>query len=471
MSTAEAASAQEQLAEWLVRLETASIAGVCEPGMRMALESARSVAKAMSFEFDDAGLRLPCPVVVVGGTNGKGSTCAFIDAMATQAGYRTAVYTSPHLLRFEERLRILGQDSEAADWVAAFEVVAQATEGAGVSLTYFEWVTLAAFEMTRHQLLDLAVFEIGMGGRLDAVNLLSNDVAVLTSIDIDHQAFLGGTREEIGWEKAHIARSGRPLIVGDPVPPSSVAEVAKSIGADLWQLGADFNYQGDRQQWGWTGRGLRRHAMAYPALRGVNQLLNASAALAALAALQARLPVNQGAVMAGLSLVSLPWRFQVLPGQPAVVLDVGHNPHAAGVLASNLDQMGFFPRTFAVLGMLADKDAEGVFLALLSRVDAWFLASLEKDVAGSRAQAAASLAERLVPLLTRVQALRARDGLPAVEVHCHADPVAAMQAAARLADPGDRLVVFGSFITVSAVWPVAQLIGQAPHAPREPDAS
>ncbi|MDP4577617.1 MAG: hypothetical protein NWS77_06510, partial [Burkholderiaceae bacterium] len=183
MSTAEAASAQEQLAEWLVRLETASIAGVCEPGMRMALESARSVAKAMSFEFDDAGLRLPCPVVVVGGTNGKGSTCAFIDAMATQAGYRTAVYTSPHLLRFEERLRILGQDSEAADWVAAFEVVAQATEGAGVSLTYFEWVTLAAFEVTRHQSLDLAVFEIGMGGRLDAVNLLSNDVAVLTSID------------------------------------------------------------------------------------------------------------------------------------------------------------------------------------------------------------------------------------------------------------------------------------------------
>jgi len=470
MPMGDATAAAQALAQWLQRLESASVPGVSSPGMRMALDDVRAVAQAMSFDFNVDGLRLPCHVVVVGGTNGKGSTCAFLDAIATQAGYRTAVYSSPHLLRFEERLRIQGQDSDASDWVRAFEAVGQATETAGASLTYFEWVTLAAFDMVRRQPPNLAIFEIGMGGRLDAVNLLANDAAVLTSIDLDHQAFLGSTREQIGWEKAHIARPGRPLIVGDPLPPVTVAQVAQTIGADLWQFGVDFNYQGDRQQWSWRGRGHARHAMAYPALRGINQLLNASAALAALAALQEQLPVNQGAVRAGLGLVSLPGRFQVLPGQPAVVLDVGHNPHAAGVLASNLDQMGFFPRTLAVVGMLADKDAEGVFAPLVSKVDTWFLASLEGEGLGGRAQRAQRLAERLAPLLLPVQAARAKEGLPAVGVQCLDTPAQAFAAAAAQADPSDRLVVFGSFVTVAAVWPAAQQIGQAPHAPRAPDA-
>jgi dihydrofolate synthase/folylpolyglutamate synthase len=440
------------LAEWLSWLEQQS----GEAHISLGLDRVRTVAQAMGLPMEGHSVRLPPTTVVVAGTNGKGSTCALIASMAIQAGYSVAVYASPHLIQFEERLQFDGALSQAQDWVQGFEQVAQAVLATQVRLTYFEWVTLAAFQMVVSRGVELFVAEIGLGGRLDAVNLLDSDAAVLTSVDLDHQALLGSTREQIGWEKAHVARPGRPFVVADPMPPATVAEVASTLGADLWQFGRDFNYQGDRQQWSWSGRASRRNALGFPALRGTNQLLNASAALAVFAALGHRIPISQGAVRQGLALVELPGRFQVLAGQPAVVLDVAHNPHAAGVLAANLDQMGFFPQTIAVAGLLADKDAEAVFERLASRVDIWCLAGLSEALAGPRAQSAQALLARVQPILQR---------RPEVKLACYDSPQLALEGAAAMADASDRIVVFGSFLTVAQAWHQAKTIGQAPHVP------
>ncbi len=204
--------------------------------------------------------------------------------------------------------------------------------------------------------LDVVILEVGLGGRLDAVNMLDADCAVITSMNLDHMEYLGPDRESIGREKAGIMRAGKPVIVSDPVPPQSVIDHAAAVGADLWRFGTDFNFSGDKQQWGWAGRGRRYAGLAYPALRGANQLVNASGVLAALTALRDRLPVTAQAVRNGLSMVELPGRFQIVPGQPTLVLDVAHNPHSVAALAENLDAMGFYPCTHAVFGAMADKD-------------------------------------------------------------------------------------------------------------------
>ena len=284
----------------------------------MGLDRVKAVATQMALSFD-------CPVITVAGTNGKGSTCAMLEAVLLQAGYRTGVYTSPHLVHFEERCRLHGESASADAFADAFAVV-EAARG-DVSLSYFEFSTLAILHMMSHANLDVAILEVGLGGRLDAVNIIDTDCAVITSIDIDHAAILGNDRESIGFEKAGIMRAGRPVIVSDPVPPQSVIDHAASIGAELWQFGKDFNFSGDKQQWAWAGRGRRYSGMAYPALRGANQLINASGVLAALDALRQRIPVTAQAVRNGLAMVELPGRFQIVPGQPVLVLDVAHNPH------------------------------------------------------------------------------------------------------------------------------------------------
>lgn len=403
----------------------------------LGLERVSSVAGRLGLKKTQAGYVLGATTIVVGGTNGKGSVCAMLESILMQSGYRVALYTSPHLLRFTERLRINGAELTDDQWSSAFERVNRAR---GMeTLTYFEFTTLAAFELIREQSLDAIILEIGLGGRLDAVNIVDHQCAVLTSVDLDHQHYLGDTREKIGWEKSHIARSGRPFIVADPMPTESIIAVAKEIKADLWLLGRDFNYQGDRQQWSWAGRENRRNAMAYPALRGANQLLNASAVLAALAALKDALPVSQGAVREGLALVALAGRFQVLAGQPAVVLDVAHNPHAAGVLSANLDAMGFFPNTYAVVGILADKDCAEIFRRIGDRVDHWCLASLHDDQALARSQTAESLAKAL------------RQSNPGADIDCFESPALAFEHARSCAQPNDRIIVFGSFLTVAHV--------------------
>jgi dihydrofolate synthase/folylpolyglutamate synthase len=285
----------------------------------MGLDRVKTVADRMALRFD-------CPVITVAGTNGKGSTCAMLEAVLLQAGYRTGVYTSPHLVHFEERCRLHGESASAEAFAEAFAAV-EAVRG-DVSLTYFEFSTLAILRLMAQAHLDVAILEVGLGGRLDAVNIIDADCAVITSIDLDHMAILGKDRERIGFEKAGIMRGGRPVIVSDPVPPQSVIDHAAAVGAELWLFGRDFNFSGDKQQWAWAGRDRRYSGMAYPALRGANQLINAAGVLAALEALRQRIPITAQAVRNGLAMVELPGRFQIVPGQPVLVLDVAHNPHS-----------------------------------------------------------------------------------------------------------------------------------------------
>ena len=394
----------------------------------MGLERVREVAERLA-------LRFACPVITVAGTNGKGSTCAMLEAILLQAGYRTGVYTSPHLVHFEERCRLSGQSASAEALAEAFAAV-DAARGE-VSLTYFEFSTLAILWLMSRADLDAVILEVGLGGRLDAVNIVDADCAVITSIDLDHMAILGSDRETIGREKAGIMRAGRPVVVSDPVPPQSVVEHAEAIGADLWRFGRDFNFSGDKQQWSWAGRGRRYSGMAYPALRGANQLVNASGVLAALDALRARIPVTAQAVRNGLAMVELPGRFQIVPGEPVLVLDVAHNPHSVAALAENLDAMGFYPTTHAVFGAMADKDLQPMLQRVGPLVDRWYFTDLPLP----RAASAADLQK----------AWQAQNTRKDVASSVHADPHAALQAAVAAADPADRIIVFGSFYTVGGV--------------------
>ncbi len=417
------------LNDWLTRLESLHAKAI-----DMGLERIASVAQRL-------GLHVDCPVITVGGTNGKGSTCAMLESVLLQGGYRVGLYTSPHFLKFNERARVDGQSVSDEQLCEVFEQV-EAVRG-DVSLTYFEFSTLAILKLFAGAGLDAMILEVGLGGRLDAVNIVDADVAIVTSVDLDHMDYLGDTREKIGFEKAGIFRSGRAAICGDPSPPQALIDHAMAIGADLWLLGRDFNYAGDRQQWNYGGRAMRRNSLAYPTLRGANQLLNASAALAALEALRDRLPLGAQEVRSGLVLVDLPARFQVLPGRPSIILDVAHNPHAAATLAQNLDNMGFHPYTFAVFGAMADKDIAGIFSQLGERIDHWYLCDLPLPRAAS--------AESLEAVL-RASGFRESDQSGAQRsIRCFASPAEAYAAARNHAGENDRIAVFGSFVTVAGV--------------------
>jgi dihydrofolate synthase/folylpolyglutamate synthase len=386
-------------------------------------------------------LRLACPIIIVGGTNGKGSTCAMLESILLQAGYRVGLYTSPHLLRFNERMRINGEEASDEALVDSFCKI-EAARGE-ISLSYFEFTTLAAMQLFADARLDAVIFEVGLGGRLDAVNVLDADVAIVTSVDLDHMEYLGDTREKIGFEKAGIYRSGRAAICADPVPPQSLLQHAEAIGADLWLFGRDFNYQGDRQQWSFSARGQRRNALAYPALRGANQLLNASAVLAALQALSLQLPVSAQDIRNGLATVELPGRFQVLPGRPTVILDVAHNPHAAAVLAQNLGNMGFHPYTYAVFGAMQDKDIAGVIAHLKPHIDHWCVTELPLPRAAK--------AEEIAQMLRAAYGETAGVANAEHSVQSFASPADAFANALSRAGENDRIAVFGSFLTVAGV--------------------
>lgn len=408
------------LAEWL-----AHCAAMHPKTMDLSLERTVAVARALGITFS-------MPVITVAGTNGKGSTCAMLESIARQAGYRVGLYQKPELVNFEERCRVDGAAVHADDLVPHFAAV-EAARGE-TTLTQFEFSTLAIARLLSLAGVDLVILEVGLGGRYDSVNAFDTDCAVITSIDLDHTEWLGPDRESIGLEKAQIMRPGKPAIVSDPLPPQSVVEHAAEVGADLWLVGRDFNHQGDRQQWAWSGRGRKIHAMAYPALRGANQLLNAAGAIAALESLRERLPVTAQAIRNGLAMVDLPGRFQIVPGQPALVLDVAHNPQAVAALALNLDAMGFFPRTHAVFGAMRDKDIGGLLSKIAPLVDVWHCCDLPSVRAAKGEELAA---------IVRATGASA--------VHAHADPAAALASALASADPADRIVVFGSFYTVGAV--------------------
>jgi dihydrofolate synthase/folylpolyglutamate synthase len=416
------------LPDWLALLESRH----AEVHINMGLDRVRAVKEAMGLKFD-------CPVIMVAGTNGKGSTCAMLEAILLRAGYKVGLYIKPHFLDFNERARVNGELASDQALIAAFDTV-EAKRGA-VDLTYFEFTTLAIMHLLAGAGIDVAILEVGLGGRLDAVNVIDADVAIVTSVDIDHTDFLGTTREEIGFEKAGIFRPGKAAICSDPVPPASLVAHAEAIGADLWLLGRDFNYSGDKQQWNFGGRSQRRNSLAYPSLRGANQLLNASAALAALEVLRLELPVGAQEVRTGLVVVELPGRFQVLPGRPTVILDVAHNPHAASALAQNLGNMGFHPYTYAVFGVMQDKDIAGVLAPMAQYVDHWCLAELPSPRSAHTGELAITVA-----------GLMPEDGKPGERsISEFSDPAKAFANAMSRAGENDRIVVFGSFYTVAGV--------------------
>jgi dihydrofolate synthase/folylpolyglutamate synthase len=414
---------------WLAYLET-----LHPKSIAMGLDRVRAVRANL-----DAQIR--CPVVTVTGTNGKGSTCAMLDAVLRCAGYSTGVYTSPHLMRYNERVRIKGSDATDAELLAAFDAVedgrlaTKAHDGTPALLTYFEFGTLAALWLFARAGLDALVLEVGLGGRLDAVNVVDADVAVVTSVAIDHTDYLGPTREDIGREKAGVFRAGRPAICADPRPPASVIAHAAEIGAQWIQIGRDYGFVNEGSQWKYWGPRGERFGLPVPALRGAYQLGNAATVIAVIDVLRETLPVRSGALREGLLTVELPGRFQVLPGRPTIVLDVAHNPHAVTVLADELGAMGYYPRTFAVFGMFADKDISGVAALMNPRIDGWFIAPLP----GPRGAGADVIRDALVAA-----------GVDASALRTFPDIGSAFAAAREAAGEADRIIVFGSFLTVAA---------------------
>jgi dihydrofolate synthase / folylpolyglutamate synthase len=420
---------------WLAYLET-----LHPKSIAMGLDRVRAVG---------ANLDAPvaCPVVTVAGTNGKGSTCAMLASVLRCAGHAVGLYTSPHLTRYNERVRIRGRVVTDAELLAAFDAVEDARvatsdhDGVPTPLTYFEFGTLAALWLFARAELEVLVLEVGLGGRLDAVNAVDPTVAVLTSVAIDHTDYLGTTREDIGREKAGIFRAGRAAVCADPHPPASVVARAEEIGAKLFRIGRDYGFVNEGTQWKYWGPGGERFGLPFPALRGAYQLNNAATVLAVIDLLRDTLPVRGGALREGLLTVELPGRFQVLPGRPTIVLDVAHNPHAAGVLADELGAMGYHPQTTAVFGMFADKDVAGVASAMIPRIDRWFIAPLP----GPRRASADAMRDTLVAAGVAPGALR---DFP--------DIASAFLAARDKAGEADRIVVFGSFLTVAAVLAATQ---------------
>jgi len=367
-------------------------------------------------------IRLQCPVITVGGTNGKGSTCAMLESILRAGGYRTGLYTSPHLVHYNERVRVAGVELDDLALCEAFAAVEQAR--GGIALTYFEFGTLAAFWIFSKQGIEAAILEVGLGGRLDAVNVLDPDCAILTSVGIDHVDYLGPDRESIGREKAGIFRAGRPAVIAEPDPPQSVMRAA----GEKLLLGKEFGFTRQENQWTYWGPRGQRAGLAHPALRGSIQLRNAAAALCALDAIELAIAMQD--VRRGLAEVTLPARFQVLPGRPQVILDVAHNVEAAQTLADNLLSSGYSSESIAVCGMLRDKDIAGVLHALAPRITRWHFASLP----GPRGASAEELARNI-------------DGA----VEKFESPTQAFVAAKGRAEEGDKIVVFGSFLTVGEV--------------------
>ncbi|WP_126971438.1 bifunctional tetrahydrofolate synthase/dihydrofolate synthase [Xanthomonas sp. BRIP62411] len=416
-------NATDSLSDWLVYIEQQHPSTIA-----MGLERVREVA---------ARLQLAAParhVIVVGGTNGKGSTVAFIEAIGRAAGWKVGSYTSPHLLRYNERVRIDGVDASDAALVEAFAAV-EAVRG-DTTLTYFEYGTLAALWLLQRSALDLAVLEIGLGGRLDAVNIVDSDVAVITTVDIDHTDWLGDEREAIGAEKAGIIRAWKPVVLGEIDPPSSVLRRAYQLGANAIRAGSDYFFEPieaqhpEAPQWRWRDVAVTLE-LPMPALHAPVQLANAAAAIAALQALPEALP--DAAWAQGISSAQVVGRLQRCDVDGVqVLLDVGHNPQAARALADALGAQAHTGSTHAIYAALADKDVLGVVEAVATQVDHWTLAGLD----GARGQSAQALQARL-------------QGSAAAQAVCHGDVAGALGAVLAQAAPGDRVLVFGSFHTVA----------------------
>ena len=413
--------APQSLADWLAYLER-----IHPSVIDMGLERVSAVRERL-------GLAPDFPIITVGGTNGKGSVCAMLEAILSSAGYRVGLYASPHLLRYNERVRVARREVEDTTLMQAFERVESAR--APDSLTYFEFGTLAAMDIFIREKVEVAVLEVGLGGRLDAVNVFDANCTVVTKVDFDHMDYLGPDRESIAREKAGIFRAHVPAVCGDEEPPATLTGHAASIAAPLVLIGRDYGYNAGHSDWQYWSLQGKRSALPYPALRGAYQLGNAATALAALEQLKDMLPVDMGSIRRGLVEVDLPGRFQVMPGRPMVILDVGHNPHAARGLADSLRALPAGGRLIAVFAMLKDKDIAGVAQPLKDQVDEWLVAALP----GSRGADAQRIEQALASIAVSVPISRFQSAADAYEC------------AIRLAGQNDKILVFGSFFTVGAV--------------------
>ncbi|HEY5809126.1 MAG TPA: bifunctional tetrahydrofolate synthase/dihydrofolate synthase [Povalibacter sp.] len=379
--------------------------------------------------------RPACPVITVAGTNGKGSSVALLATILAQAGYRVGQFTSPHLIRYNERIVIDGCEASDASLIAAFERI-DAARG-DQTLTFFEFNALAALLIFETAGLDAIVLEVGMGGRLDAANVVDADVALITSIALDHCEWLGHDFETIGREKAGIFRAGKPAIFGSAAMPESIHAAAVETGAKLLRLGKDFSYSRQRDRWSWRGSGTHLDDLPWPAMVGDIQFDNAAAVLAVLEALSDRLPVSADVIARGLLQTRIAGRFQsVVRDGVEWILDVAHNPAAARTLASQLAERAKAGRTIAVCGILADKDVEGIAAELRGSFDYWIVSGVESE----RGMEPQRLAQRL--------------GVTSKESATASDVIAACTKAATLARREDTIVVFGSFLTVAPalVW-------------------
>ena len=394
----------------------------------MGLERVRLVAERLQLE------RLPCPVITVGGTNGKGSTVAYIEAIARVSGYRVGAFTSPHFLRYNERIRIDGAEVSDAELIDAFEAIE--TARAETPLTYFEFGTLAALFLFARAGLDLAVLEVGLGGRLDAVNLIDADVAVITTVDLDHQAYLGNDRENIGFEKAGIMRAGRPCILGEKDPPSSVLRHAYENGVYCIRAYSDYLIDRFESHWVWREPGFSLD-LPYPQLQAPAQIQNAACAIAALRASSLNVPDTAWA--AGVAEARVTGRLQRWRTDPEVILDVAHNPQSVAQLE---DWLQINPKpTVAVFSALKDKDIAGMLARLAPFIGFWHVAVLSEP------------ADRVMTAGDWQQKLSA--ALPASVYRIHPD-VASAYAAALAENSGQRILVFGSFHTLEAVMRLPQ---------------
>ncbi|VAX14529.1 Dihydrofolate synthase @ Folylpolyglutamate synthase [hydrothermal vent metagenome] len=391
-----------------------------------------------------------CPVITIAGTNGKGSSLRMLESIYLAEGYRTCVYSSPHLLRYNERIRINGEEAADADIVAAFARIDAAR--ADISLTYFEFGTLAALDIFMRQQVDVVLLEVGLGGRLDAVNIIDADVALLTAISLDHTDWLGEDREAIGYEKAGILRSGKPTVCSDPDLPQSVQAHAGKLDCPLYRLGYEFDFKSSAAGWCWYEHEGQSLDLPPPGLQGAHQYRNAAGVLMALTLLQSRLPVAREAIRRGLLATRLPGRFQRVAGQPlsepssgrlSWIYDVAHNPDSVQQLAHMLAEEQQTGRTFALLGMLADKDSRTALKYIHSQITDWHIAPLNSR----RSEKPENLRDII-------------HSLGCSPVSLHTSVAQAWEAIERRAESGDRIVVFGSFYTVSEAMVVAQAHGQ-----------
>ncbi|WP_455208528.1 bifunctional tetrahydrofolate synthase/dihydrofolate synthase [Kaarinaea lacus] len=373
-------------------------------------------------------------IISVAGTNGKGSCVAMLDAIYRAAGYQVGSYVSPHIKRYNERITVNGETVSDDALCEVFERIDQCR--GDVSLTYFEFGTLAAIALLQQANVDIAIMEVGLGGRLDAVNVLDADVALITSIGVDHQAWLGDDRESIALEKAGIARPQRPTVCGDPEAPHNLLDYLRELASPLHLINRDFYYDKDNAgTWSWRCEQRQRYGLPLPALRGDFQLLNAAATLMVVQLLEENFPVSNANVRAGLLTATQPGRFQVIPGPVRMIVDVAHNPQAAQALAATLKQMPCSGKTHAVFGVMKDKDVAGIVKALRDVVDHWHVA----DLAVARAMSA-----------TDIRSILMQSGVD-VPVTCHNSVKLAKESAVKLATEQDRVLVFGSFYVVSEI--------------------